>query len=43
MQSYKHFTLVFIIFILCGILSRFKDRNGNAEKITRNQTKTRME
>jgi uncharacterized membrane protein len=43
MQSYKHFTLVFLVFILCGIFSRYRDSKKDGEKITRNKTKTRWE
>ncbi len=43
MQSYKHFTLVFLVFILCGIFSRYQDSKKDGEKVTRNKTKIRWE
>lgn len=27
MESYKHFTLVFLIFLACGLMSRFQKNN----------------
>lgn len=40
MQSYKHFTLVFLVFVLCGIFSRMKAKEGE-QKLVRNKTKVR--